>query len=128
LIVLRMRFVTTRKSARYTPREMRVRFDMYRVVRSFSKRFIERVEHTWASGSECAAMVEEWRRETWTELGCDYEKPRMSRVWEVYLSREHEHDDLGCHMPPPRFKFRGPFPSHLHTRGRRLEGPVPRGT
>jgi hypothetical protein len=41
---------------------------MYRVVRSFSKRFIERVEHTWASGSECAAMVEEWRRETWAGL------------------------------------------------------------
>jgi hypothetical protein len=73
---------------------MRVRFDMYRVVRSLSKRFIERVEHTWTSGSECAAMVEEWKRETWAGLRCDYEK---ARVWEVYLSKEHN-DDLHVYL------------------------------
>ena len=57
-----------RKRAKYTPREIRVLLDMYRVVRSFSMRFNERVEHIWATGSECAAMIEERQggRETWT--------------------------------------------------------------
>lgn len=56
LIVFRIRLATIKKSAIYTPRDTRVRFETYSVVRSFSMRFSERVEQAWGSGREWTAI------------------------------------------------------------------------